>query len=322
KIGEGSDGAIEKFKHRRIKGKFIVVKMPVEGKDSYRKAIQDEIRVMKNLQHPNIVHLLGYDEHWIPYGPALFYEFCQYGDIFTYHTRLVETYGSVPEETLWKFFADVSKALNYLHNELNIALIHGDMKPENVLIVKSSDCFEVLPRTPLFKIADLARAVPYSPEYRQWTKFNGTPEYAPPPAERRLGVTPAFDTWGLGATLQQLALGVMPILRWETFVKHCPELQRMEPAKLAEQDPQQQHWRDIIPCVYRPLNVTTEQLKQNWDWSPRRKATQYSNALNRWYSMCMEADPDQRITAAELVKRLVPVAERQISVLVAKRKRE
>jgi hypothetical protein len=114
----------------------------------------------------------------------------------------------------------------------------------------------------------------------------------------------------------------MPILQWETFLKVCPEFQRMDPDEQRKQSRQNQRWRELREVVYRPLNVTTETLVLKWDWSPRHRSVRYSNALNRWYSMCMEEDPQKRITTAELVKWLVPVAERQIAVLTAKRKSE
>ena len=315
-LGEGSDGKVELWKHRINRGMCIAVKSPT--RPGCREQLINEVHILKQLSHDNIVRFLGCDEYWpYPIGPAIFLEYCELGDANSYFSKMTMAYGHTPEETMWKFFADISKALNYLHNELPLTKVHGDVKPENVLVARpvgSTLSNDPTPRLPTFKLADLARVVPYMPGAS--TEWQGTCEYAPLQKERKSGATPAADIWALAGSLQYMAFGQVPVLRWETFIKlhpAVPELKRKYP---------DMDFRKEISVVYRPLDVDLKDVAEKWDWTPGHTTHKYSHVLNKWYAMCFETDPEKRITSADLVKSLVPVAERQIELIAARERRK
>lgn len=41
-----------------------------------------------------------------------------------------------PEVTIWKILADISKAVDWLHNGLKVKYVHGDVKPDNFLVFR------------------------------------------------------------------------------------------------------------------------------------------------------------------------------------------
>jgi serine/threonine protein kinase len=136
KVGKGADGSIELWKHRWIVGKTLVVKYLTDPADTHnpeddktrperlkgrKRNLGIELEAMKLFQGSkkrteHIVEFLGYEEHWTPHGPALFYEYCPLGNLFTFHKLLVASilYDPVPEETTWKFFLNIVKGLRFL----------------------------------------------------------------------------------------------------------------------------------------------------------------------------------------------------------------
>lgn len=320
-LGRGGDGQVNLYVHRRISDRAIAVKIPVQGSVRQRMDLRTEINNAKQMTSNNVISLFGWSEHWVPYGPALFYEFCELGDLFEYPKVLRRKYGFIPEETLWKAFADVSKGLNHMHNELNFPLVHGDLKPDNILVARPIGCHDEVPMLPTFKIADLARAAKYHPACAP-INWYGTYEFAPPKEETSAGATPAADIWSLGATIQCAALGILPVQSHRDF-KAAYKLQwgiDLD-AKGRLVDFECQAWRELIPVIHRPLNATPEAHKMFFDWPDNmiHDPATYSTSLNRWYTMCF-VERQRRITADDLVKWLLPVAEHQIKVLQAKRR--
>ncbi|KAF2017289.1 kinase-like protein, partial [Aaosphaeria arxii CBS 175.79] len=175
KLGSGADGVVKHYTHKRLPNTTIAVKTPSERG---RIPMQMELSIMRKIgKSPYIVEMLGYDENW---GPAIFYEYCALGDAFSYPQQLRQLYGVVPEETIWKFFSDVAKGLDYLHNALGDSMVHGDLKCENVLVSYPWAMPPNLPVLPTFKIADLSRTAAQSGKSGAPLVFHGTYEYGPP----------------------------------------------------------------------------------------------------------------------------------------------
>jgi hypothetical protein len=78
-------------------------------------------------------------------------------------------------------------------------------------------------------------------------------------------------------------------------------------------------WRFRIPGRYRPINLSREQQMNVLGIHEAKIAHKYSDLLNHWYGRCMEVDGGRRVTAAELVADMVPVAENEIARLEQER---
>jgi serine/threonine protein kinase len=330
-VNMGSDGTVSKWTHRRIPTRMVAVKIPhAEARTSRHReqmrALRKEIAVLTPLSCNNIVSLMGWEWEWdaIPDNPALYYEYCEFGDVCDFSGNLLDKYKMIPEETVWKLFADMSRGFYHLHVEQNPPLVHGDFKTGNILVARpesghSGDC----PILPTFKIADFGRSRQYIPgeQRNSKNKWEGTYEFAPPPAEvAATPPTPAMDIFSLGAVLQAFALNVVPV---QTRAAFMADYLQQTGVDLMTADPpvdwHEQRWRKLIPVKYRPLNVTSTTMRRLWDWDKDRPdPQQFSNQLNRWYRLCWAQDSQKRITAKYLYKYLIPVAQQRIKSLQKK----
>ncbi len=98
------------------------------------KAIKNEVGIMKNLKHPNLVNLIEFmekEEYFKTNGSSfhvmsVVLELAIGGELFEY----VANTGRFSETVSRTYFHQMIDALEYLHKN-NIA--HRDMKPENLL---------------------------------------------------------------------------------------------------------------------------------------------------------------------------------------------
>ncbi|XP_078148445.1 U-box domain-containing protein 33-like isoform X2 [Carex rostrata] len=127
KIGEGGYGSVYKG---LLHGSTVAIKIlnpwGMQGKEEFFK----EMSVLSKLRHPNLVTLIGAcPETW-----ALVYEFLPNGSL---EDRL-SCKGDAPPLT-WqartRIAAEVCSALIFLHStDEPVSLIHGDLKPSNILL--------------------------------------------------------------------------------------------------------------------------------------------------------------------------------------------
>ena len=92
--------------------------------------LTEEAKVLSSLSHPNIVGFRSFQN--VDGRDALAMESCttSLGDLL--EKRFEEALGPLPVHQITKVSFDISKALDYLHNEA--LMLHGDLKSFNVLI--------------------------------------------------------------------------------------------------------------------------------------------------------------------------------------------
>jgi serine/threonine protein kinase len=168
---------------------------------------------------------------------------------------------------MYKLFRDMVLALNYLHNELGTRYVHSDFKPDNILAIMDPEDFDHhrIPEEPIFKLADFSRMTPWpTPAGEQPKAFVGTPEYAPPLTDQIAPVHTSADIWGLGATLQFMALGRCPTESRAAFIQRRKAEGKSFPA--TNEEWREGYWRDRIPVIFRPLNVPAKVLQEEYDF--------------------------------------------------------
>ncbi|CAH2065367.1 unnamed protein product [Thlaspi arvense] len=221
--GEDEDGnkTINEFvRQRKIGsgsyGKVVLYQSTVDGKDYALKAFHKshllrlrvapsetamgdvlrEVKIMKTLEHPNIVNLIEVID-----DPKTdhFYMVLEYVDgKWAYDDSGPP--GALGENTARKYFRDVVAGLMYLHSH---NVIHGDIKPDNLLVTS----------TGTVKIGDFGVSQVFKDDDDQLRRSPGTPVFTAP--ECCLGVTysgRAADTWAVGVTLYCMILGQYPFL--------------------------------------------------------------------------------------------------------------
>ncbi|KAF2116738.1 kinase-like domain-containing protein [Lophiotrema nucula] len=315
-LGEGADGQVICYAHRADARQQIAVKVPVVGYVKARLNLVYEIKALVEIGScDQIISLLGFDEYHLPHGPAIYYEYCDLGAAHHFRQRLVEAYGSVPEETVWKMFADLSQALDWLHNKSKNPYIHGDLKSDNVMVTSSPNQLD--PRLPTFKLGDFSRAKQYTAQTRDQLEYNGGHEFGPPHLQRiKGGVTLGLDIWNLGSMIQWFALGQFPSADFDDFIAKNPHLMPKDWTRHAIDEIK----RTLLPPAVRPLNLSQEAQERRFRFYPNQTVPPFSDKLNRWYLLCHEPDLRKRVSAKRLVKFLVPVAQREIRILSGKRK--
>ncbi|GFW84111.1 cyclin-dependent kinase-like 1 [Trichonephila clavipes] len=128
KIGEGSYGVVFKCRNRE-NGQIVAVKKYVETEDDplIKKIALREIRMLKQLKHPNLVNLIEVFRR--KRKLHLVFEYCEHTvlDILEKHPK------GVPDNLTKRIIWQTLQAVNFCHEH---NCIHRDVKPENILITK------------------------------------------------------------------------------------------------------------------------------------------------------------------------------------------
>ncbi|KAM4627713.1 LOW QUALITY PROTEIN: MAP/microtubule affinity-regulating kinase 4 [Polymixia lowei] len=150
-----------------------------------------EVRIMKGLNHPNIVQLFEVIE--TEKTLYLIMEYASGGEVFDY----LVSHGRMKEKEARAKFRQIVSAVHYCHQK---NIVHRDLKAENLLLDADSN----------IKIADFG----FSNEFTMGNKldtFCGSPPYAAPELfQGKKYDGPEVDIWSLGVILYTLVSGSLP----------------------------------------------------------------------------------------------------------------
>ena len=129
-LGTGAYGVVKKVCLRSNPETIRAIKIiPKENLLLDQQKLADEILILKNLDHPNIMKL--YEYFTDDYNIYLVSEFCDQGDLLA----KIEKVGTM-NQIIVKFLMDqVFNAVSYLHNR---GVLHGDIKLENIMLITTS----------------------------------------------------------------------------------------------------------------------------------------------------------------------------------------
>lgn len=191
KLGQGTYGCVFKAINKTTKQQYAIKGTKKNRLKNIGRFFQ-EIEIMKNLDHPNIVKLYETieDDNFI----FLVMELCSGKELFD---SIIEN-GSFTEKRAAIIMKQMLAAIFYLHS-LNIA--HRDLKPENFL-------FQNKNKNSLLKIIDFGLSKKLSDDEFTTTKA-GTPYYvAPQVLEGKYDKR--CDIWSLGIIMYTLLCGYPP----------------------------------------------------------------------------------------------------------------
>eukprot|EP00291_Cryptomonas_curvata_P006299 CAMPEP_0172188762 /NCGR_PEP_ID=MMETSP1050-20130122/22135_1 /TAXON_ID=233186 /ORGANISM="Cryptomonas curvata, Strain CCAP979/52" /LENGTH=474 /DNA_ID=CAMNT_0012863355 /DNA_START=202 /DNA_END=1623 /DNA_ORIENTATION=- len=213
-LGEGSTGKVKLAVHKLTKQRFAMKMIDLKNSalgPMVKSIIENEIAIMKLIEHPNCVKLYEVLEQCWSRTHVIFLvleELCG-GELLQ---RLLA--GPFSEKDVSQVARDVLKAAAYLHDEAGI--VHRDIKPENLLYTAQGPNARI-------KLADFGLAATLDPR-NQLRDMCGTPGYvAPEVLNPRLtgdvevdgvlvkaGYGPPVDVWSVGIMTYECLCGFTP----------------------------------------------------------------------------------------------------------------
>ncbi|KAL3500488.1 hypothetical protein ACH5RR_039581 [Cinchona calisaya] len=142
-IGSGSFGFVYKGSLDQHGDRLVAIKVLDIQKNGASKTFKAECRALRNIRHRNLVSLLTYCSSIDPKGNefmALVYEYMENGSLDKWLLpEKAETTSSKDLNFLERLniTIDVASALDYLHNQSEVAVVHCDLKPSNILLDKN-----------------------------------------------------------------------------------------------------------------------------------------------------------------------------------------
>jgi len=167
----------------------IIDKKALKGKED---SLENEIRVLKRLDHRNVVKLLeAYESRTCVY---LVMELVTGGELFD---RIVEK-GSYSEKDAADLIKQVLSAVAYMHGE---GVVHRDLKPENLLYYSPDPDSKIM-------ISDFGLSK--MEESGVMATACGTPGYVAPEVLAQKPYGKAVDVWSIGVISYILLCGYPP----------------------------------------------------------------------------------------------------------------
>ncbi|KAM5586044.1 cysteine-rich receptor-like protein kinase 26 [Rosa sericea] len=129
KLGQGGFGAV--YKGRLLNGQYIAVKRLSKSSAQGDREFKNEVMLLAQLQHRNLVRLLGFclkEEERL-----LIYEYIPNTSLNHFIFDPIN-HGHLDWETRYKIIGGIVRGLLYLHEDSRLRIIHRDLKLSNILL--------------------------------------------------------------------------------------------------------------------------------------------------------------------------------------------
>ncbi|XP_076231515.1 calcium/calmodulin-dependent protein kinase I isoform X3 [Calliopsis andreniformis] len=192
-LGTGAFSEVRLAESKEKPGQMFAVKIidkkALKGKED---SLENEIKVLRRLTHPNIVQLLETfeDKHKV----YLVMELVTGGELFD---RIVEK-GSYTEKDASGLIRQVLEAVDYMHEQ---GVVHRDLKPENLLYYSPDEDSKIM-------ISDFGLSK--MEDSGIMATACGTPGYVAPEVLAQKPYGKAVDVWSIGVISYILLCGYPP----------------------------------------------------------------------------------------------------------------
>ncbi|XP_062099730.1 G-type lectin S-receptor-like serine/threonine-protein kinase LECRK1 [Humulus lupulus] len=190
-VGRGAYGTVFKgVITRNGSRKVVAIKRLEKMVGDNEREFRNEVKVIGNTHHKNLVKLLGYCHEGA--NRLLVYEYMANGSLadFLFKSETKPTWKKRAEIAF-----NIARGIVYLHDECETQIIHCDIKPENILMDKQARA----------KIADFGLAKLLRPDQtRTYTGLRGTRGYVAPEWHRNVPITVKADAYSYGIMLLEI----------------------------------------------------------------------------------------------------------------------
>ncbi len=188
-IAQGAFGTVIHVKDT-INNKDLAVKVinKTGRKVNLIHKMKEEVTILKQLNHENIVKYYGYEE--TNSKLYIIMEYIKYGTLNEFMNKNI---GKIKEEDASIIISKLLSATEYLHNKL---ICHRDIKPENIMFSKENDLSSI-------KLIDfgLSEQNLYNPLFEGYA---GTLLYMSPEQIENKSYSQTVDIWSIGIILFML----------------------------------------------------------------------------------------------------------------------
>jgi serine/threonine-protein kinase len=196
-LGKGGMGevflAYDRTTQQPVALKIVREESRMPGDDE---ALRQELLLARSVGHPNVCRV--HDLASSPYGPILVMEHIT-GQTLHSHIRRKKAQGGYTADEFRRIAHDVASGVAAIHQQ---GLVHGDLKPGNVMVTTNTDGSFGKAMVLDFGFAkERARASARRPGA---PPDGGTPNYMSPERIRSGGASPEDDVYALGLTLLEM----------------------------------------------------------------------------------------------------------------------
>ena len=187
-LGKGSFGSAYLVERKSDGRQYVAKELKLHGMNaSERDHANNEIEVLKNLDHKNITQ---YIDHFEDKGVLfIVMEFADGGDLYNkIKNRKGRRYN---EEEILKYFVQIALALYHMHEK---KILHRDLKSENVFLMADGTV----------KLGDFGISSVLRHTYELRRTVVGTPYYFSPELVQNRPYNNKSDIWALGIILYEL----------------------------------------------------------------------------------------------------------------------
>jgi len=203
KIGEGSFGKVYLVEHQMTKERRVCKGIMKKGSSVPIQQILDEILIMSQLDHPNILKI--YEYFIDPNAIYLVMEVCAGGELLARIKSGQKTLAQKGIEHHERWIHDTMKqtlrALSFMHGR---RVAHKDLKPENILYTSEE--------SNTLKVIDFGLAEWFKQSQRYSDLQCGTPLYCAPEIFANLPFDYRVDLWSSGVIMFYMITGYLPFL--------------------------------------------------------------------------------------------------------------
>lgn len=216
-IGKGSFGVVRKVRQKSDGQLFVRKEIEYHSMNTQeRNQLISELRILRELNHPNIVKYCRHDHLMNKKSIHIYMEYCDGGDLGHIISNFKKNKESVPEEFIWQVLVQTLLALHKCHygidaKKVNLfsndsketepsinsetVIIHRDIKPDNIFMLNSGKTI---------KVGDFGLAKMLTSQNDFAKTYVGTPYYMSPEVLMDNPYNPVCDIWSLGCVLFEL----------------------------------------------------------------------------------------------------------------------